>query len=107
MTRGANHQRFASSLSHFLDPSRFLFPSFLFEIGELANMMHFYVCVRSTEFARIRKQPFDEFIRFMSSLLREVWIEIGEDCPFLPSQRDASELRYQRLLSVGSFNYYL
>jgi hypothetical protein len=43
MTGGANNQRFAPSLSHFLYPSRLLFSSFLFEVGELAHMMHFYV----------------------------------------------------------------
>ncbi len=104
MTGSANHQRFAPSLSHFLDPSRLLFPSFLFEVCQLANMMHFYVRARATEFACIRKKSFDEFVGFMSSLLREVWIEIGENCSFLSSQRDASELCHQWLLSVFSLN---
>jgi len=43
----------------------------------------------------------------MTSLLREVWIEIGENCPFLSSQWDASELCYQWLLSVFSLNNHL
>ena len=41
----------------------------------------------------------------MASLLREVWIEISKNCSFTSSQRDASELCYQWLLSVSSLNY--
>ena len=57
MTGGANNQRFAPSLSHFLYPSRLLFSSFLFEVGELANMMHFFLAeLRPGGRIMVRKQ---------------------------------------------------
>jgi hypothetical protein len=105
MTGGADNQRFAPSLGHFLHPARFLFPSFLFEVSELANVVNLYVRVRSTEFTFVRKESFDEFVGLMTSLLREGRVEIGQDCLFLSSQWYASELCYQRFLSVCSFHY--
>jgi hypothetical protein len=107
MTVSTHDQRFAPSLGHFLHPPRLRFPPFLLEIGEFANVMNLYVCVRPTEFTCVRKKPFDKFITVAPSLLRVGWVEIGQDCLFLPSQRYASELCYQGFLSVSSLNDYL
>jgi hypothetical protein len=107
MTGSTNNQCFSPSLSHFLHPPRLLFPSFLFEVGQLANVMDFNVRARTTEFTFLRKESFDEFIAVAASLLRGSWIEVGQDCLVLPSQRYASKPCYQGLLSVFSFNDYL
>ena len=107
MAVGANNQGFSPSLGHFLHPPGLLFPSLLFEVGQFTNVMDFYVRARTTEFTFVRKKSFDEFIAVVASSLRVGWIEIGQDCFFLSSQRYASELCYQGLLSVCSFNDYL
>jgi hypothetical protein len=107
LTVGANNQCFPPSLGHSFHPPWLLSPPFFLEIGQLANVMDFYVRARTTEFTCLRKKSFDEFIAVMASPLGVDWIEISDDCLFLPSQWYASELCYQGLLSVFSLNNYL
>ena len=54
MAFSAHNQGFASSRCHLFDPYWFLSSSWLFQLGQLADMMNFYFLSRSAEFAGVR-----------------------------------------------------
>src|SRR5712692_2834542 len=94
----AHYQGFASSCCHLFDPYRFFSSSWLFQIGQLADMMNFYFLFRSAEFAGVRQHPLEQFAPVGHDELRE---SVNKDGILFPLERNPSEVRDKWLLVVS------
>ena len=96
----ANDQGFASSFEHHVRPARPFFPH-LFEICEFASLMHDTVVISAfTQLASARDESPYHLLLLITVQSRNF---LNEDRFFAVPQRDSTELRDQRFLSIRTF----
>jgi hypothetical protein len=97
MTKVANHKSLSSASCHDFDPSWSFSAPFL-KICELSDMIHFHILSRSTQFAFLGKESFDQFVTFWSC---DSGLLINEYRHWLSFERYAPKSSHKRFLSFS------
>src|ERR1035438_96965 len=104
MTFSTHNVCFPSSCCHLFDPDRFFFSSWLFQIGELTDMMNLYLLFRAAEFTFICQNSLKEFAPIGHDELGET---INKDGILFPFERDTPKTSDKWLLVFSSLNNHL